>query len=47
MLTKALWYDLQTNQNIGMLDEKQKGFKISPSPASLPLTPLAVLLQGW
>jgi len=28
MLTKALSYDLQTNQNIGMVDEKQKGLKI-------------------
>jgi len=28
MLTKALWYDLQTDQNIGMVDEKQNGLKI-------------------
>ena len=28
MLTKALRYDLQTDQNIGMVDEKQNGLKI-------------------
>jgi len=28
MSTKALWYDLHANQNIGMVDEKQNGLKI-------------------